>query len=275
MSSKRPPSLTKEGTDKKERADSNLASKNKAGPEKIEQSGSKSPANKRTKDGSQPSVKINDGSQPNANLTTALLAAGSRTPSSSEKPATDVQAEAVGPKKDPILNCDPLRCVPSKETWATMKCNPISCIPNGCIQPEQYYACDREVAKSLAQYLSPEERKKVQAWLVTLEQMTLDDDELSERFMYMTCLVMLLKFGQLVPPFTRFPPARPLRSLREHIDKHLFKKVQIECRRRRLDEWDKYVQPDRIVEQKPTQFLYQMPIPNNGIFCYGAAFSTM
>lgn len=256
MSGKQPPSATKDGTDKKERADSKSPVKKSGG-----------------KNGSQSFSKMKYESDDGSRVTATLLAAGSRSPSS-YKPATDGQAEAV-PNVDPILRCDPLRCVPSKETWATMKSNPPSCMPNGCIQPEQYYACDREVAKSLAQYLSPEERKKVQAWLVTLEQMTLDDDERSERFMYMTCLVMLLKVGQLVPPFNRFPPARPLRALREHIDKHLFKKVQIECRRRRLDEWDKYTQPDRTVEQKPKQFLYQMPTPNNGVFCYGAAFSTM
>lgn len=261
MSSKKPQSLTKDATDKKQRA------------------ASKSPSKKKGKDGSLPTSKIAEvsvnGSPSNTGTTTTnVFAASSRSPSS-EKTMLDGVTEVVAPKADPVLKCDPLSCVPSRETWSTMRRNPISCMPNGCIQPEQYYACDREVAKSLAQYLSPDERKKVQAWLVTLEQMTLDDDELSERFMYMTCLMMLLKVGQLVPPFTRFPPARPLRSLREHIDKHLFKKVQIECRRRRMDELDQYEQPDRTVEQKPTQFLYQMPMPNNGILCYGAAFSTM
>lgn len=231
--------------------------------ENVQAPGSRSPSNTKTD--------LTPGSQ--SPMTRAETDNNSSVPGSSS-PSSIGEAMTSKAVLD-VLKCDPLRCVPTNEMMAMMKCNPISCMPNGCVQPEQYYACDREVAKSLAQYLSLDERKKVQAWLVTLEQMTLDEDELSERFMYMTCLVMLLKFGNLVPPFTRFPPARPLRSLRDHIDRHLFKKVQIECRKRRVDEWDQYEQPNRSVTQRPTEFFSQMPTPNNGIFCYGVAFSTM
>lgn len=153
------------------------------------------------------------------------------------------------------------------------QCDPPSCVPNGCIKPEQHYACDRQVAKTLAQYVSPEDRRKVMMWLGTLEMMTADEDELSERSMYLTCLVMLLSTGQLVPPFTRSPPAPPLKTLRDSIDKRLFKKVQIECRRRRIYDWARYEQPDCNVSQRPPDFFVHMPAPDNGIFCYGATFS--
>ncbi|VVC38684.1 Domain of unknown function DUF4485 [Cinara cedri] len=155
------------------------------------------------------------------------------------------------------------------------QCDPPSCVPNGCIKPEQHYACDRQAAKALAQYMSPEDRRKVMMWLGTLETMTSDEDELSERSMYLTCLVMLLSTGQLVPPFTRSPPAQPLKPLRDAIDKRLFKKVQSECRRRRIYDWTRYEQPDRNVAQRPPDFFDHMPAPNNGILCYGATFSTM
>jgi hypothetical protein len=131
------------------------------------------------------------------------------------------------------------------------------------------------VATTLAQYVSPDEREKVFMWLNALQQMTLDEDDLSERSMYMICLVMLLKSGQLGVPFTRTPPAHPLKSLRDVVDKRLFRKVQIECRKRRIYEYARYEQPDRSVEQKPSEFFDQMPAPNNGIFCYGAAFSSL
>lgn len=157
----------------------------------------------------------------------------------------------------------------------SFQCDPPSCVPNGCIKPEQHYACDRQAAKALAQYVSPEDRRKVMLWLDTLESMTSDEDELSDRSMYLTCLLMLLGTGQLVPPFTRTPPGRPLKTLRDSIDKRLFKKVQIECRRRRNYDWARYEQPDRRVVQRPPDFYDHMPVPNNGIVCYGAAFSTM
>lgn len=155
------------------------------------------------------------------------------------------------------------------------QCNPPSCIPDGCIKPEQYYACDRQVAKILAQYVSPEDRKKVFLWLDMLENMTLDEDQLSERSMYLTCLVMLLKSGQLIPPFSRTPPPCPLKPLREVIDKRLFKNVVIECRKRRVYERPEYIQPDRLNHLWPSQFFQKMPLPSEGLFCYGAAFSTM
>lgn len=164
----------------------------------------------------------------------------------------------------------------SSNTGGETNDKPITDVPpNGCIKPEQYYACDRQVAKTLAQYVSPEDRRKTMLWLDTLQMMTLDEDELSERSMYLTCLVMLLKSGQLVPPFTRTPPKRPLKSLRDVIDRRLFKKAQIECRKRRVYEPARYEQPDRSVAQKPTDFFDQMPAPYNGILCYGAAFSSM
>lgn len=155
------------------------------------------------------------------------------------------------------------------------QCDPPSCVPNGCIKPEQHYACDRQAAKGLVQYVSPEDRRKVMMWLDTLEAMAADEDELSERSMYLTCLMMLLKTGQLVPPFTRAPPVRPLKCLRDVIDRRLFKKVQIECRRRRVYDWARYEQPDHQKEQRPPDFFDHMPVPENGIICYGATFSTM
>lgn len=160
-----------------------------------------------------------------------------------------------------------------RSTVDVYRCQPV---PGGCIKPEQHYACDRQAAKTLAQFASPEERGKVMAWLRALDDMALDEDELSERSMYLTCLLMLLKSGQLVPPFTRLPPpCRPLRTLRDVIDKHLYRAVQIECRKRRVYEPSRYAQPDRAVVQKPSDFFDNMPAPNGGIFCYGAAFSTM
>lgn len=159
---------------------------------------------------------------------------------------------------------------------AKPKCaQPPGCLPNGCIKTEQHYACDRQLVKTLAQYVSPEERRKVLMWLDALGEMTLDDDELSDRSMYVTCLMLLLQSGQLVPPFTRVPPPRPLRTLRDVIDKRLFKKVQVECRKRRLYERVRYEHPDRSVAQRPSDFYGHMPTPKEGIFCYGAAFSTL
>lgn len=158
---------------------------------------------------------------------------------------------------------------------AVLQCVAPICIPSGCIRPEKFYACDRQVATTLAQYLSPEEREKVFMWLNAFQRVTQDEDDLSERSMYLICLVMLLKSGRLGAPFTRTPPALPLRSLRDVVDKRLYKKVQIECRKRRIHEYARYKQPDRSVEQKPSEFFGQMPAPNNGVFCYGAAFSSM
>lgn len=159
---------------------------------------------------------------------------------------------------------------------AKPKCvQPPGCLPNGCIKTEQHFACDRQLVKTLAQYVSPDERRKVFMWLDVLGEMTLDDDELSDRSMYVTCLLLLLKSGQLVPPFTRVPPPRPLKTLRDVIDKRLFKKVQIECRKRRLYERVHYEHPDRSVAQRPCDFYNDMPTPRQGIFCYGAAFSTL
>jgi len=159
---------------------------------------------------------------------------------------------------------------------AKPKCaQPPGCLPNGCIKTEQHYACDRQLVKTLAQYVSPEERRKVLMWLDALGEMTLDDDELSDRSMYVTCLMLLLQTGQLVPPFTRVPPPRPLKTLRDVIDKRLFKKVQVECRKRRLYERVRYEHPDRSVAQRPSDFYGHMPTPKEGIFCYGAAFSTL
>lgn len=158
---------------------------------------------------------------------------------------------------------------------AMMQCSPPICMPTGCIKPETFYACDRQVAKLLAHFVSPEEREKVMLWLDTLHQMTLDVDELSERSLYLTCLVMLLKSGQLIPPFTRTPPLRPFKSLRDVIDRHLFKMVQVECRKRRVYDTALYEHPDRSVLQRPPDFFDQMPTPNEGIYCYGAAFSSM
>lgn len=163
----------------------------------------------------------------------------------------------------------------NRSTVILPTCRPPVCMPNGCVRPERYYVCDRQMVKVLAQYVSPEERHKVLAWLDVLDSMKLDDDDtMSERAMYMTCLVLLLKSGQLVPPFTRSPPScRPLRTLRDVIDRHLFRKVLDECRKRRAYDPSRYVQPDRMVAQWPSEFYEQMPAPHDGILCYGAAFS--
>lgn len=176
-------------------------------------------------------------------------------------------------KKSPALDYSTV----TDDRWTAdvYQCNVPSCMPDGCIKPEQFYACDRQVAKMLAQYVSPEDRKKVFQWLDTLEDMTLDEDQLSERSMYLTCLLMLLKSGQLIPPFSRTPPPCPLKQLREVIDKRLFKNVAIECRKRRVYERPEYVQPDRLDHLWPSQFFQDMPSPTTGLFCYGAAFSTM
>lgn len=157
---------------------------------------------------------------------------------------------------------------------AMMQCSPPICMPTGCVKPEAFYTCDRQVAKLLAHYVSPEEREKVMLWLDAIHQLTQDVDELSERSLYLTCLVMLLKSGQLIPPFTRTPPMRPFKSLRDVIDRHLFKMVQVECRKRRVYDVAKYEHPDRSVSQRPPDFYDQMPTPYTGIYCYGAAFSS-
>lgn len=163
-----------------------------------------------------------------------------------------------------------------RSTVDVYRCGPPACAPHGCSKPEQLYACDRQAARTLAQYVSPEERAKVAAWLDALDGMTLDEDELSERALYLTCLVMLLRAGQLVPPFTRAPPpCRPLRPLRDVVSRNLYKRVQVECRKRRVYQPAEYHQPDRGVAQRPSEFFDQMPSPESGIFCYGAAFSFM
>ncbi|XP_050526766.1 uncharacterized protein LOC126897294 [Daktulosphaira vitifoliae] len=155
-----------------------------------------------------------------------------------------------------------------------MHYNPPNCLPNGCIKPEQHFMYDRQLAKVLMHYYTPEERKKVTLWINTLENMIIDEDELSERYMYLTCLNMLLQNGLLIPPFTRVPPKKPLKPLRDVIDKRLYKKVQTECRKRRVYEIKKFERSDRTTHV-PHDFFNQQPVPQNGILCYGAAFSTI
>lgn len=197
---------------------------------------------------------------PKSTKETIVAKGGSTTENSDQQPATGANVTKLPG---------------DKSTVDVLQCSPPSCIPNGCIRPEQYYACDRQTVKTLVQYVSPEEREKITLWLDALQKMTLDEDELSQRSMYLTCILLLLRSGQLVPPFTRTPPKRPLKALRDVIDKHLYKKVQIECRKRRIYEPVHYEQPNYSVEQKPAEFFQKMPTPDNGIFCYGAAFSSM
>lgn len=161
------------------------------------------------------------------------------------------------------------------------KCGPPCCVPNGCAKPEWLYACDRQAAKALAQYVSPDERAKVLRWLDVLQHAAADDpadeDRLSERSMYLTCLLMLLRAGRLVAPFTRAPPpaGRALKPLRDAIDRRLYKRVQIECRRRRLNERARYERADHGGGGGASEFFDSMPRPQNGVLCYGAAFSNM
>lgn len=190
-------------------------------------------------------------------------------------------------------------------------CGPPCCVPNGCVKSEGHYACDRQAAKVLAQYVTPDERAKVLRWLDALQRLTDrrgeatvatalnededeaaadDDDGQSERSMYMTCLLMLLRSGRLIAPFTRSPPAPPrlLRPLRDVVDRRLFKRVQVECRRRRLHERARYVRPGdgadghgddgdaaAAAANGPYGFFNRMPEPCGGVLCYGAVFSDM
>lgn len=156
------------------------------------------------------------------------------------------------------------------------RCGPPACAPGGCVKPGRHYACDRQAARALAQYVTPEERAKTVAWLAAMDGAESDEDAVAERSMYVTCLLMALQSGRLVAPFTRPPPppCRPLRPLRDLVDVHTYRRVQIECRKRRLYDPAVYAQPDRRAAHRPADFFGQMPAPNDGVFCYGAAFST-
>lgn len=174
------------------------------------------------------------------------------------------------------------------------RCGPPCCVPDGCAKAEGHYACDRQAAKALAQYVTPDERAKVLRWLDALERLggrgaagartaadedaaAADEDvEQSERFMYLTCLLMLLRSGRLIAPFTRWPPAppHPFRPLRDVVDRRLYKRVQVECRRRRLHERARYARPDVAdAANRPSGFFDRMPEPCDGVLCYGAVFS--
>lgn len=102
------------------------------------------------------------------------------------------------------------------------------------------------------------------------------DDMKEERSDYLRFLILSMKHGKLVPPFTKLPPPalRPLTNIMPKSVYSLIYKGKYTTGDCTADEDLSnpiYGPPDEVV---PSTFFDRQPVPRNGGVVYAAAFST-
>lgn len=129
------------------------------------------------------------------------------------------------------------------------------------------YACDRETVRSLAYLIDAGGRARVDAWLAKLDEC--DDPEV--RSLYAKFLLKAVAGGNArAEPFRHLPHDGPLRRLREVVDPALL----LGLTRENAPGEDRTAArrtPDTRVTRET--FYGRQPIPENGLYCYAAAFS--
>jgi len=132
------------------------------------------------------------------------------------------------------------------------------------------YARDRETVWTLAHAMDPDDRSRADAWLVKLDEC--GDPEV--RSQYVGFLLAAAAGGGLrTEPFRQLPPPGPLKRLGEIVDPTMLSRL---------------LRPDPVatgpvgsLRPAPVQnttrgtFLGRQPIPEDGTYCYAAAFSTL
>lgn len=133
------------------------------------------------------------------------------------------------------------------------------------------YARDRETVWTLAHAMAPGDRSRAGAWLVKLDEC--GDPEV--RSQYAGFLLAAAAGGSLrTEPFRQLPPLGPLKRLGEIVNPTTLSRLP------RSDPaatgptvWS--VRPAPAQKTTRGTFLGRQPIPEDGTYCYAAAFSTM
>lgn len=130
------------------------------------------------------------------------------------------------------------------------------------------YACDRQTVRSLASLIAADDRARVECWLTKLDE----SDDLEVRWLYMKYLLRVVSYGHAqAEPFRHLPFDGPLRRLNEVVDSDLL----FGLTRETAPEDSAASRPTPITRVNRTTFYGRQPIPEDGLYCFAAAFSSI
>ncbi|VVC32674.1 Domain of unknown function DUF4485 [Cinara cedri] len=131
------------------------------------------------------------------------------------------------------------------------------------------YACNRETVRMLASLIAADDRARVNAWLTKLDEC--EDPEV--RSLYVLYLIRAVSCGHArAEPFRHLPHDGPLRRLNEVVDSALLFGL---TRENAPEEDREAIRPTPNTRVHRESFYNRQPIPEDGIYCYAAAFTDM